>query len=146
MLSEKLLSLRNGMMAAMLAVILVFGQGQSCDPMQFAPLLASLAGAIDDDLGDLDASDDGLHDDNVVDPVDTTDTDGDGISDEFDFCDETPIDAVVDEVGCECQNCDEDDDGVSDVLDSCPETAADDPVDEYGCSEAQGEELDSLEI
>jgi outer membrane protein OmpA-like peptidoglycan-associated protein len=58
------------------------------------------------------------------------DTDKDGVKDKKDQCPDTPIGAVVDEVGCPI---DSDKDGVPDGLDQCPDTPAGATVDERGC-------------
>jgi outer membrane protein OmpA-like peptidoglycan-associated protein len=58
------------------------------------------------------------------------DTDKDGVKDNKDACPDTPLGAVVDEVGCPI---DSDKDGVPDGLDQCPDTPAGATVDERGC-------------
>lgn len=62
------------------------------------------------------------------------DTDLDGVDDEFDFCDNTPLDEITDVDGCSCSQNDGDDDGVSDCEDECPFTPLDELADEFGCS------------
>lgn len=65
-------------------------------------------------------------------PRKETDSDGDGVPDEKDACEQTPMGAVVDDVGCAQ---DSDHDGISDGLDDCPSTDARAAglVDIYGC-------------
>ncbi len=58
------------------------------------------------------------------------DSDGDGVSDEFDMCPNTPAGAQVDARGCEI---DSDGDGVPDSRDRCPGTVAGAAVDAEGC-------------
>lgn len=58
------------------------------------------------------------------------DSDGDGITDEEDQCENTTMDAKVKENGCEF---DDDDDGIMNSKDKCPETNHDFMVDGYGC-------------
>jgi hypothetical protein len=64
------------------------------------------------------------------------DSDGDGVSDDLDQCQETPIGRDVDENGCSDSQIDSDGDGVFDDLDRCPETASGEIVDAYGCVES----------
>lgn len=58
------------------------------------------------------------------------DSDGDGVSDKFDMCPDTPPGVRVDEFGCPI---DSDGDGVPDYLDKCPDTPQGFLVDETGC-------------
>ena len=58
------------------------------------------------------------------------DSDGDGVSDTYDRCPQTPLGAVVDERGCPS---DSDADGVFDGIDACPDTPIATPVDRHGC-------------
>jgi OOP family OmpA-OmpF porin len=58
------------------------------------------------------------------------DTDGDGVPDRKDQCPDTPMGAIVDEVGCPK---DSDGDGVYDGLDRCPDTPRGAIVDSRGC-------------
>ena len=57
------------------------------------------------------------------------DTDNDGISDSKDVCPDSPIDSVVNGVGCP----DSDNDGVFDDRDQCENTEVGSDVDYYGC-------------
>lgn len=58
------------------------------------------------------------------------DTDGDGVIDSEDMCDNTPTGVKVDEFGCPL---DSDRDGVADYLDECPRTPTGAAVDKQGC-------------
>jgi len=58
------------------------------------------------------------------------DTDGDGVIDSKDMCDDTPAGVKVDEFGCPF---DSDRDGVADYLDECPGTPSGAAVDKQGC-------------
>jgi len=58
------------------------------------------------------------------------DSDKDGVSDDKDQCPNTPLGAIVDEVGCPL---DSDGDGVYDGLDICPDTPLGAKVDDRGC-------------
>ena len=58
------------------------------------------------------------------------DSDGDGVSDQFDRCPDTPQGATVDAQGCPK---DPDGDGVFDGLDRCPDTPRGATVDAQGC-------------
>jgi OOP family OmpA-OmpF porin len=62
------------------------------------------------------------------------DTDGDGVSDRFDLCPNTPVGCKVDDYGCPW---DSDGDGVCDGLDRCPGTPAGAKVDAHGCDAEQ---------
>jgi len=66
-----------------------------------------------------------------------SDKDGDGISDVYDRCADTPHGAIVDKYGCPH---DQDKDGVFDGLDECPDTPEKWPVDAKGCpTDADGD-------
>ncbi|MBN2322165.1 MAG: OmpA family protein [Spirochaetes bacterium] len=65
--------------------------------------------------------------------VQRIDSDGDGVSDDADRCDNSPAGAVVDEYGCPK---DSDNDGVYDGLDMCPGTGSGVKVDVNGCPAA----------
>lgn len=58
------------------------------------------------------------------------DEDNDGISDAFDACAYTPLNAKVDKYGCAL---DSDLDGVIDMYDTCPDTPIMDMVTANGC-------------
>lgn len=58
------------------------------------------------------------------------DTDGDGVVDSKDMCDDTPAGVKVDEFGCPV---DSDRDGVADYLDECSRTPTGAAVDKQGC-------------
>ncbi|MGB5287582.1 MAG: OmpA family protein [Ignavibacteriaceae bacterium] len=58
------------------------------------------------------------------------DSDGDGVVDSKDMCDDTPSGINVDEFGCPL---DSDRDGVADYLDECPGTPTGAPIDKKGC-------------
>ena len=64
------------------------------------------------------------------------DTDGDGVLDMWDECDNTPPGVEVTSRGCELKNIDSDDDedGIFDGVDECPNTPMGAPVDQRGCS------------
>ena len=68
-----------------------------------------------------------------IDP--NADTDGDGVNDIFDDCDNTPSGEVVDSNGCALSELDTDNDGVSDDIDQCPTTPSDTVVDSTGCAD-----------
>jgi OOP family OmpA-OmpF porin len=66
------------------------------------------------------------------------DSDGDGVNDAEDNCPDTPVDVMVNVLGCPP---DIDGDGVFDYLDQCPDTPANASVDASGCpkdSDADG--------
>ena len=63
------------------------------------------------------------------------DTDGDGINDIFDDCDNTPAGEVVDSNGCALSELDTDNDGISDDIDQCPTTPLNSVVDLTGCAD-----------
>lgn len=81
--------------------------------------------------GDLDPH--AVSDCSSIDPND--DTDGDGVNDIFDDCDNTPAGEVVDSNGCALSELDTDNDGVSDDIDQCPTTPSDTVVDSTGCAD-----------
>lgn len=60
----------------------------------------------------------------------TVDSDGDGILNSYDSCDDTEVGMPVDESGCEL---DSDKDGIVDRADLCPETSSGITVDQSGC-------------
>jgi len=60
------------------------------------------------------------------------DTDGDGVTDEFDKCPGTPAGTAVDSTGCPLPQ-DDDGDGVFNESDKCPGTPAGKKVDAVGC-------------
>jgi len=66
-----------------------------------------------------------------------TDTDGDGVSDVSDSCQNTPSGEAVDVFGCSASQTDTDNDGVVDSLDLCPSTQQSMAVDSSGCSAFQ---------
>lgn len=59
------------------------------------------------------------------------DTDGDGVADALDQCENTMVGSQVDETGCEP---DTDGDGVDNSLDRCADTPANTNVDDKGCA------------
>lgn len=61
----------------------------------------------------------------------SSDSDEDGVLDEYDQCPNTPLNVKVDEFGCPI---DSDNDGVGDYKDECPNTPRDVEVDEKGCA------------
>lgn len=65
------------------------------------------------------------------------DTDGDGVSDVSDNCQNTPSGEAVDALGCSTSQTDTDNDGVVDSLDICPSTQQSITVDSSGCSAFQ---------
>ncbi len=67
----------------------------------------------------------------------TTDSDGDGISDEKDQCPNTAAGEVVNINGCSQSQLDDDNDGVTNDKDQCPDTTAGEVVDINGCSQTQ---------
>jgi len=69
-------------------------------------------------------------------PDTNIDTDGDGVLDMWDECENTPHGVEVTSRGCELKNIDRDEDGdhVYDSVDECPGTPIGAPVDQRGCS------------
>ncbi len=69
-------------------------------------------------------------------PESNIDTDGDGVLDMWDACENTPPGVTVTSRGCELVNIDRDEDGddVFDSVDECPGTPIGAPVDQRGCS------------
>lgn len=63
------------------------------------------------------------------------DTDGDGVNDIFDDCDNTPAGEVIDSNGCALSELDTDNDGISDDIDQCPTTPLNSVVDSTGCAD-----------
>lgn len=61
------------------------------------------------------------------------DDDFDNVTDEFDFCPDSPFGAAVDFDGCACFELDSDSDGVDDCDDLCPNTRFGVVVDADGC-------------
>ncbi len=62
------------------------------------------------------------------------DSDGDGINDPFDLCNDTDFNSFVDDDGCACYELDADLDGIDDCDDLCPHTPSDELTDFDGCS------------
>jgi hypothetical protein len=65
------------------------------------------------------------------------DTDGDGVPDLDDLCEDTPEGEEADENGCAPSQKDTDSDGVTDDVDQCPDTPSDEEADENGCAPSQ---------
>ena len=65
------------------------------------------------------------------------DSDGDGVTDDIDICDDTATGQTVDAQGCSPAQKDTDGDGVPNDLDACADTPSGVAVDENGCSDAQ---------
>ena len=65
------------------------------------------------------------------------DSDGDGIYDEIDKCESTPLGTPVNKDGCSLGEVDLDNDGVFDNIDLCPLTPSGKEVDMFGCSESE---------
>ncbi len=65
------------------------------------------------------------------------DTDGDGVYDEYDECENTTVISNLDEQGCSDYQRDSDEDGFTDDVDQCPVTLPGEPVDFAGCSMEQ---------
>lgn len=72
------------------------------------------------------------------------DSDGDGVSDSDDQCDNTPTGTTVDIIGCAIA--DSDADGVSDITDQCPNTPQGTNVDATGCPQTTGSGTDCSAI
>ncbi|AMO57240.1 OmpA family protein [Endozoicomonas montiporae] len=64
------------------------------------------------------------------------DSDGDGVSDRYDLCRDTPSGVAVGESGCPL---DSDNDGVPDYKDLCPGTPGGMRVNEHGCPDSDGD-------
>jgi hypothetical protein len=69
--------------------------------------------------------------------VNTDDSDGDGVYNDLDDCENTPLGSVVDATGCSNDQLDDDEDGVSNSVDLCADTASGATVDTDGCSSEQ---------
>lgn len=65
------------------------------------------------------------------------DSDGDGVHDEIDKCESTPLGTPVNKDGCSLGEVDLDNDGVFDNIDLCPLTPKGEKVDRFGCSESE---------
>ena len=61
------------------------------------------------------------------------DSDGDGISDDIDLCNDTPLGLLVNNEGCTSLQSDYDNDGVINELDICPNTSTMTSVSNNGC-------------
>lgn len=72
------------------------------------------------------------------------DSDGDGVNDSDDQCDNTPTGTTVDIIGCAIA--DSDADGVSDITDQCPDTPQGTDVDASGCPQTTGSGADCSAI
>jgi hypothetical protein len=72
------------------------------------------------------------------------DSDGDGVNDSDDQCDNTPTGTTVDIIGCAIA--DSDADGVSDITDQCPDTPQGTDVDASGCPQTTGSGTDCTAI
>ncbi len=62
------------------------------------------------------------------------DSDGDGINDDIDQCNDTPYGLIVNNVGCTSLQADYDNDGVINENDNCPNTPPNTSVSQSGCS------------
>ena len=69
--------------------------------------------------------------------VNTDDSDGDGVYNDLDDCENTPLGSLVDATGCSNDQLDDDEDGVSNSVDLCADTASGATVDTDGCSSEQ---------
>lgn len=67
----------------------------------------------------------------------TVDTDGDGVVDQYDRCDDTDHLSEVDANGCAAAQRDSDNDGFSDDIDRCVITTPGEAIDASGCSASQ---------
>ena len=76
-------------------------------------------------------------DKNLVGNFKLIDTDGDGVTDSLDQCNDTPSGQTVDSNGCSDSQKDSDVDGVNDDVDTCPDTPSGETVDSNGCSDSQ---------
>ena len=70
----------------------------------------------------------------------TKDSDGDGIVDTQDLCQETTIATEINEDGCSQEQRDDDEDGVANSHDLCPASPYGIPADENGCTDQQVDE------
>jgi len=70
----------------------------------------------------------------------TRDDDKDGVSQEKDRCQETPVGSSVNANGCAQSQLDDDKDGVVNTNDICPNTPTATAVNSVGCSPAQGDD------
>ncbi|BCR05565.1 hypothetical protein DESUT3_26340 [Desulfuromonas versatilis] len=73
----------------------------------------------------------------VEQPPVAVDSDGDGVADELDSCQNTPANELANANGCSASQLDSDSDGVSDARDLCPGTPAGDAADANGCGNSQ---------
>ena len=69
--------------------------------------------------------------------VNTDDSDGDGVYNDLDDCENTPLGSIVDAAGCSNDQLDDDEDGVSNADDLCADTTSGATVDSDGCSSEQ---------
>jgi len=69
--------------------------------------------------------------------VNTDDSDGDGVYNDLDDCENTLLGSIVDASGCSNEQLDDDEDGVSNADDLCADTTSGATVDSDGCSSAQ---------
>ena len=83
----------------------------------------------DDPVADILTNNDVSDDDSNI----LIDADGDGVTDAYDTCAETPNGSIVDSNGCSDSQKDTDGDGVTDDLDACVDTPEVAMVDENGC-------------
>ena len=67
------------------------------------------------------------------------DSDGDGVTDIFDDCDNTPAGESVDRNGCAASELDSDNDGVTNDIDQCPSTPSGSLVDATGCADSDND-------
>ena len=72
------------------------------------------------------------------------DSDGDGVIDSLDQCNNTPAGTTVDSIGCAIA--DTDADGVSDNIDQCPNTPAGTNVDSSGCAVSVGTDCSDANV
>jgi hypothetical protein len=122
------------------------------DPVAAEPLIAkaeaiqvSILQLTSDGNGnsELDRDGDGVNNDQDLfpdDPSERADFDSDGLGDNSDQCQNTPLGENVDSLGCSQTQLDADNDGVSNAVDQCPDTQGGESVDAFGCAVS---ELDS---